>query len=81
MSTIDISGEWSNWSATNPLDVLLPETDWEGANLPVEPSVRGAISRPVNQLRDPCIFVEDYRTWLLYSVAGESGIGVAEIEQ
>lgn len=81
LSTVDISGEWSNWSATNPLDVLLPETDWEGANLPVEPSVRGAISRPVNQLRDPCIFVEDYRTWLLYSVAGESGIGVAEIEQ
>jgi hypothetical protein len=34
----------------------------------------------VNQLRDPAIFEEDGRVYLLYSVAGEAGIGIAEIE-
>jgi hypothetical protein len=33
----------------------------------------------VNQLRDPAIFEEDGRTYLLYAVAGESGIAIAEI--
>ena len=39
----------------------------------------GAISIPVNQLRDPAIFEEDGRVYLLYSVAGERGIGLAEV--
>jgi hypothetical protein len=34
----------------------------------------------VNQLRDPAIFQEDGRTYLLYAVAGEAGIGIAELE-
>jgi hypothetical protein len=34
----------------------------------------------VNQLRDPAIFEEDGRIYLLYSIAGEAGIGIAEIE-
>jgi hypothetical protein len=33
----------------------------------------------VNQLRDPALYLEDDRTFLLYVVAGESGIGLAEI--
>jgi hypothetical protein len=33
----------------------------------------------VNQLRDPAIFEEDGRTYLLYAVAGESGIAIAEL--
>jgi len=33
----------------------------------------------VNQLRDPAIFEEDDRVYLLYAVAGESGIAIAEI--
>ena len=33
----------------------------------------------VNQLRDPAIFEEDGRIYLLYSVAGESGIAIAEL--
>ena len=81
LSTIDISADWSGWRATNPLDVLVPENEWEGAHLPAEPSVRGAISSAVNQLRDPCVFVEGHRTWLLYAIAGESGIAIAEIAQ
>ena len=33
----------------------------------------------VNQLRDPAIFEEDARVYLLYAVAGESGIALAEV--
>ena len=58
---------------------LEPEFDWEGVNLPLEPSYRGTIMGQVRQLRDPAIFVEDGRTYLLYSIAGESGIAIAEL--
>ena len=34
---------------------------------------------PEHALRDPAVFREDGRLHLLYSVAGESGIGIAEI--
>ena len=33
----------------------------------------------MNQLRDPAVYVEDGRTYLLYAVAGESGIAIAEV--
>jgi hypothetical protein len=45
----------------------------------VEPSRGGSIDVPVNQLRDPTIFEEDGRVYLLYTVAGERGIGLAEV--
>ena len=35
--------------------------------------------RPVNQLRDPAIYEEDGRIYLLYAVAGEQGIGIGEL--
>jgi hypothetical protein len=43
------------------------------------PSVRSTAYGHVNQLRDPAIFEEDGRVYLLYAVAGESGIAIAEI--
>ena len=33
----------------------------------------------VNQLRDPAIFEENGEVYLLYAVAGESGIGIARL--
>jgi hypothetical protein len=53
--------------------------DWEGAALPAGPSVRGIARRPVRELRDPGIFVHAGKTYLLYSVAGESGIAIGEL--
>jgi hypothetical protein len=46
-------------------ELLRPETAWEGAELPLTPSWRGAINTPVNQLRDPCIFEDGDRVLLL----------------
>lgn len=78
-SEIDLSGPWQAWRAGAPVEVLRPAADWEGAHLPVAPSFRGAISLEVNQLRDPAIYEENGRVYLLYAVKGESGIALAEL--
>lgn len=79
-SEIDLRGEWTGWRERGePIEILRPERSWEGADEPLVPSVRGAIHEPVNQLRDPCVFVDAGRLLLFYAVAGESGIGVAEL--
>ena len=79
LSVIDVSGDWHSWTESEAIDVLAPELDYEGGDLPREPSVRGQASEPVCQLRDPGIFREDGTDYLLYSVAGERGIAMAEI--
>ena len=80
LSTIDLSVDWKQWKETDAVEVLRPGRDWEGANAPLEPSVRSVAYGHVNQLRDPAIYCEGDRIYLLYSVAGESGIGIAEVE-
>jgi hypothetical protein len=80
LSTIDLSGDWSAWRASEPVSVLFPEEDWEGGDVPLEASVRDAINARVRQLRDPAIFVDGDQVYLLYAVAGEAGIAIAEIE-
>ena len=80
LSTIELADDWQEWAASEPVEVLRPKLDYEGANLPLEPSRRGYIDVPVHQLRDPAIYSEGDKTYLLYSVAGESGIAIAEIE-
>ncbi len=80
LSTIDLSKKWENWKPSSPIEVLRPEKKWEGGNLEPKPSFRGAISRPVCQLRDPAIYEEENKIYLLYVVAGESGIAIAELK-
>lgn len=80
LSTIDISGDWSAWRDSPEVEVLRPEFDWEGADAPIEPSVRSTAYGQVNQLRDPAIYVEGDEVYLLYAVAGESGIALARVE-
>ena len=79
LSTIDLSPTWTKWKESTPEVVLRPERDWEGADQPVEISLRSTAYGKVNQLRDPAIFEEDGRVYLLYAVAGESGIAIAEV--
>ena len=79
LSRIDITGDWHSWKEGPPTEILRPEHDWEGADAPLVPSVRSTAYGQVNQLRDPAIFEEDGRVYLLYAVAGESGIAIAEV--
>lgn len=59
--------------------ILKPVLAWEGANAPNKPSVRSVAYGRVNQLRDPCVFVDDGRVYLLYAGGGESAIGISEL--
>lgn len=79
MSEIDLSKDPHKWAASRPVTVLESEYDYEGANLPIIPSKNGAAKSPEHSLRDPAIFANETRTFLLYSVAGEQGIAVANL--
>jgi hypothetical protein len=76
---IHLTDDWREWEPTAPEVVLEPELEWEGVNEPLEPSARGAVIGPARQLRDPAIFEENGRTFLLYAAAGEYGIAIAEV--
>jgi hypothetical protein len=67
------------WIASQPELVLVPERGYEGASLPVVPSRAGAVRGDENAVRDPGIYTERGRVYLFYSVAGERGIGIAEL--
>ena len=79
LSTVDLSKDWSEWRDSEPREILRPEFDWEGANAPLEPSIRSTAYGHVNQLRDPAVYQEGNDTYLLYAVAGESGIAIAKL--
>ncbi|WP_105426769.1 hypothetical protein [Neorhizobium tomejilense] len=76
---VRLDGEWLTWREGPSRILLGPERDWEGGRLPIEPSVIGPADEPVRQLRDPAVYEEDGRRYLIYSVAGEAGLALAEI--
>ena len=61
--------------------LIKPTTDMEGAGLPMSPSTTGGVNHRVNQLRDPCVFVEGDKKYLLYTIAGEMGIAIGELNE
>lgn len=79
LSTVDLAPSWTDWTASESVEVLRPQLAWEGAGEPLVPSRRSAAPGPVNQLRDPAVYVEEERTYLVYAVAGESGLAIAEL--
>ena len=80
LSTIDLRPDWNKWQVSEERVVLRPERNWEGADAPVEPSVRSTAYGHVNQLRDPALYIEDDVVYMLYAVAGESGIALARVD-
>jgi hypothetical protein len=79
LSVIRLTPDWLAWQTSDPVLVLEPELEYEGGQLALEPSRRGMVMGPARQLRDPAIYREDGRTYLLYAVAGEQGIAIAEV--
>ncbi|MCP3939366.1 MAG: hypothetical protein GY708_28795 [Actinomycetia bacterium] len=81
LSTIDLTGPPAEWNATDGVVVLEPEHPYEGADRPIVASVRSVAHGRVNELRDPCWFVDPDSgdEFVLYAVAGESGIAIARI--
>jgi hypothetical protein len=76
---MELDGEWTNWRPAEGSVILAPERGYEGAGEPVEPSRPGRARGRLCQLRDPAIYVEDANAFLLYSVAGEQGIAIAQL--
>jgi hypothetical protein len=79
-SRLGLAGDWRTWRPGSPVAVLAPERPWEGVSEPLVASVPGAARGRRRELRDPAVFVEEGRVYLLYAVAGESGIALAELE-
>jgi hypothetical protein len=80
-SRVKLGADWIKWKPSPPQEFLAPETPWEGANLPLVGGRIGALDGPEHALRDPAIYCEAGKTYLLYAIAGESGIAIAEIQQ
>jgi len=80
-TTLDLSRPWEAWRGSAFEEVLRPKLDWEGATEPCQRSIGGASHKPVHQLRDPAIFEEEGCVYLVYSVAGESGLAIAQIHE
>lgn len=81
VAPIALEGDWRSWSAGERRELLRPVYDWEGADLPIAPSVRGFAPKPVHELRDPAIFEDGDAAYLLYTVQGERGIAIAQLDQ
>ncbi|MDR0466328.1 MAG: hypothetical protein LBH94_03110 [Deltaproteobacteria bacterium] len=80
MVRLTMTDNWEDWKIRErPRLVLAPETGYEGAHLPLVPSRLGSTRGFENALRDPCIFRENGRLYLLYCVVGERGIAIAEL--
>lgn len=79
MSTIDLTGDWADWRASPPVEVLAPDASYECVDLPVAPSLPGDVADRVREIRDPFVFEEQGRTFLFYTTCGEQGIAVAEL--
>jgi hypothetical protein len=78
-STIDLDMVPSEWKAQDEIFVMRPEKPEEGSDLPLRYSKSGPAHGRENALRDPAIFAEGDDLYLLYSLAGESGIGIASL--
>lgn len=69
-----------HWNLTERRSLLAPAFEWEGSDRPLHPSRLGSVHQPVHELRDPAAFRDDDgRRYLVYSVAGESGLALAEL--
>jgi hypothetical protein len=78
MTRIHLNPAPKTWTAAKPAKVLEPTLDYEGVRFPLRPSRRGE-AQNVREVRDPFVFREAGKTYLLYSVAGESGIALATL--
>ncbi len=81
-SVVNLSApDWNDWIASEGTPILQAEATWEGADLPVLPSLRGELDLPAHELRDPFVLVDrDGQKYLYYVGSGEQAIGVATLQ-
>ena len=79
LAYISLIPNWRVWKASPPVTVISPETREEGSDRPLEVSKIGEAEERVRELRDPAIFHDGGKTYLLYSIAGEAGLSIAQL--
>jgi hypothetical protein len=80
VSTIELTPDWNAWRVGTPVEIMRPETDYECAKLAIAPSEVGDVEVPVRQIRDPALFEDGGRMFLVYSTCGEQGLAGAEVK-
>lgn len=70
-----------NWSAEPEEEVLRPELDYEGVNMPIVKTTSGSSLNFENALRDPYIINVGNETYMFYVVGGESGIAICRLTE
>ncbi|MCP3890882.1 MAG: hypothetical protein GY702_18720 [Desulfobulbaceae bacterium] len=81
-SELIIHGTWTDWHCEDTIEVKTPEYDWEGTDCPRLNSKNGVVHGRAWQLRDPYVFSDlSEKNYLYYSIAGESGLAVIELEK
>jgi hypothetical protein len=78
-SDVRLTPDWTAWQASEPTTVLSPEPTYEGSDQPLEASEPDDAPHRVRQLRDPAVFREGQRVYLVYSIAGEGGLAIATL--
>ena len=77
---IKLDKDVDKWEVISNEVFIKPEFKWEGILAPMIESKPGTAFDYVNQLRDPHFFENEHDDkFLLYSVAGEKGIGISRI--
>jgi hypothetical protein len=79
LSTLNTTADWQQWRFAETHEIHRAQKSWEGADMMPRASQYGACMQPVNQLRDPAIFEDNGKIYLLYTVAGEQGIAIGEL--
>jgi hypothetical protein len=81
VTRVSLKGDWTTWQpCAHGYLLLRPEMEYEGADQPVRTSKAGPSQVRVHELRDPGIYEEAGQVYLMYSIAGESGIAMAELK-
>ncbi len=78
---VQLSPDWTAWRASEAVTVLTPVMTYEGSDQPLEVSEPDDAPHRVRQLRDPAVFREGQRVYLIYSIAGESGLAIVTLAQ
>ncbi|MDH3634636.1 MAG: hypothetical protein OES20_08010 [Gammaproteobacteria bacterium] len=81
LSRLDMEADWQQWKLSETCEIHRAQKSWEGADMIPRASEYGAVKQRVNQLRDPAIFEEDGKIYLLYAIAGEQGIAIGELKR
>ena len=75
--------DMDEWEVRYNEKLIKPTREYEGMNEPLIPSLPGSSTlrygRAVNELRDPCIYVEGDDLYMLYTLSGEMGIGLTKL--